>query len=867
MTDGDQGSSTDAPVSPSKSTSPAYPGSSMISPSLEYPRVLLAISLRSDGVIPDVQSCIDWLKDAPVQIQKVDVSIEAAFDAHSTLILVSMPVEVWTYLPKVAAYRFIDFICSSNLLPKATSEQQDEETQVGSVKASSVSTLVEGKHEPSFKWEKRMLPSRYLEKGSKIVFARHTQSLYDKCRLQSVRDIRVLVLRPGQLEDPIECILLVWSLTDMISSNSTTEYEALSHCYNPADSMRDIIVYTQETTFFTSLKIRPELYAVLQRLRHQYIERHLWVDAICINSEDTDEKNSQVTLMPEIFHHASNVCIWLGPASEDSPIAIILLNSGHFGAILKDHRKEKQLVALASFMRREWFRNRWSFQVLALARRATLYCGGAKIDWSDFAVAVSLLKAAYINSMSRRPPMSETLRHVPSFLDGTDFLPAVRLLDVATDVFRRNENEQSLEKLLSLEDLVCICSEFETTTPHDVIYSMLALANDVVAVPLKSSLRYIDPSVPTELGKEPFIIDYDMTFVDVCKEFLMHTIRTQQSLDIICRPWVPQSSIADNQRPSWLITTKYSAFRQNTAGEHMRKNANALVGAPGSRKTVSYTNYHASKDCIVTPDWRFGSGVRAGSMYVEGFVIDSVKQKEAGAIDGTIPSDWMRAGGWDDATAPPPDQFWRTLVADRDLIGQEPPKSYRDACKAAWDPAFEGGRIITSRLIDSRKGTFVADFARRVQEVIWARALITTERDLLGLAPLETKEHDLICILYGCSVPVVLRMHSDDKIGDEYFEFIGECYVNDLMDGEALSIQETEEDERRKREGEEKEKESKTEEGQVSEEKMEGGQESEQKMEDGQESKEKKEDGQESEEEKKKKKVVHSSAKRTFELR
>ena len=46
------------------------------------------------------------------------------------------------------------------------------------------------------------------------------------------------------------------------------------------------------------------------------------------------------------------------------------------------------------------------------------------------------------------------------------------------------------------------------------------------------------------------------------------------------------------------------------------------------------------------------------------------------------------------------------------------------------------------------------------------------------------QENDFICILYGCSVPVVLR---EQKLGEETFwELVGECYVHGMMDGEAM---------------------------------------------------------------------------------
>lgn len=39
---------------------------------------------------------------------------------------------------------------------------------------------------------------------------------------------------------------------------------------------------------------------------------------------------------------------------------------------------------------------------------------------------------------------------------------------------------------------------------------------------------------------------------------------------------------------------------------------------------------------------------------------------------------------------------------------------------------------------------------------------------------------DTVCVLLGCSVPVVLR-----KIEDHYI-FIGECYVENIMQGEVM---------------------------------------------------------------------------------
>lgn len=42
-----------------------------------------------------------------------------------------------------------------------------------------------------------------------------------------------------------------------------------------------------------------------------------------------------------------------------------------------------------------------------------------------------------------------------------------------------------------------------------------------------------------------------------------------------------------------------------------------------------------------------------------------------------------------------------------------------------------------------------------------------------------------ICILFGASVPAVLRRSTDNE---DAFQLVGECYVHGIMDGEALSI-------------------------------------------------------------------------------
>ena len=55
----------------------------------------------------------------------------------------------------------------------------------------------------------------------------------------------------------------------------------------------------------------------------------LWVDALCINQEDYEEKNRQIPLMAMVYGAARAATIWLGPADANSDLAMRYL--GHLG--------------------------------------------------------------------------------------------------------------------------------------------------------------------------------------------------------------------------------------------------------------------------------------------------------------------------------------------------------------------------------------------------------------------------------------------------------------------------------------------------------------------------------------------------------
>ena len=764
---------------------------------------------------------------------------------------------------------------------------------------------------------------------------------YKFCPLPSPStDIRILKLRDGEPQTPLHCTLT----TRPLKSTRHPTYEALSYHWGDGEPTEEIIMNTKGKDFPDPFMVRPNLASALKQLRYRDRPRYLWIDAICINQDDNNERNVQVALMGGIYSGASEVCVWLGDAGDYSDLALSfvsrVVNLDDFDRLVADRRTPHEWTALSDLMKREWFSRRWVVQEIALAKSARLYCGGSSADWSDFAVAVSLFEAVETEdrSISKTIQKSEDYNRIPDYLGEIQFLGATRLVDATSNLFRKAKSGEVQEKLLTLEALVYNLSAFKTSRPHDIIYAVLGLAKGVrsmtkpykdsdgaetpitppatlvandrgsissstradpdaflpiaesrpqdgdpasfiarkatflsisetqvqqsatpilnggskeiplssipegpvhvmgAAIPIVNSeskapatIKHTDSqkglaklyaiTLKSDVDENTFFIDYDTPFFEVCKDFITFTVKMEGSLDIICRPWVPVEGFPYGQtKPSWLLTTEKTAFGMRPDKNYSRANADLLVGPPGLGKR----NYSASKTTKAFPGpgsaWHFGTDSEAYSMFVQGFIVDEVRKKGPYAPDGMILNEWLEAGGWDDHTKDPPDKFWRTLVADRGPNGLNAPRFYPRACKAARNQSVKGSHISTSSLVHYGKSTIVAKFARRVQEVVWMRRLVTTERDLLGLVPAETKKRDLICILFGCSVPVVLRRHSDSKTKKEYFQFIGECYVHGLMDGEAFDIQKDEKDTKEKMEKEEKERGGKDERGQEPEE-------------------------------------------------
>lgn len=139
------------------------------------------------------------------------------------------------------------------------------------------------------------------------------------------------------------------------------------------------------------------------------------------------------------------------------------------------------------------------------------------------------------------------------------------------------------------------------------------------------------------------------------------------------------------------------------------------------------------------------------------------------------------------------DSAWRTLCANRDENGDPPPSVYRIAALHLLQTSHNTCSIDAEEMLEAGTPEYQKEFLKRVQAVTWNRRIFRarevnvtngTEGSLIGLAPRDSRNGDHICILFGVSVPVVLRHHLRDT--RSCWQLVGEVYVDGMMDGEKL---------------------------------------------------------------------------------
>ena len=595
-------------------------------------------------------------------------------------------------------------------------------------------------------------------------------------------NIRILSLLPGNHGADVHCELLIRSLDD------PADYESLCYASGPSESESRIYINGQ------SIWVNPNLTWALDDLRYIDRPRYLWVDALCMNLENVEERNIQVPLVDSILLRARGVCIWLGRNSGTHwPFSIYYKRSR------EEHRTFWRLAdKLYDLLVRALF-PRSAVQAICLARHATIHRDRDSISWKDF-VDTSIL-------------YSESLFDYKS--EGQDTIMFFSFIHHVENSTRWLDDGQ-IERVYSLECLVLAFSSLETTSAHDSIYSLLSLASDVYPLPKSSvtlsakhfphespPLKAVDelnnkpvaPKIAESFRmplegrqRRPLVVDYSQSFEQVCKEFVHLAIQRSQSLDILCIPWAPDF----DRLPSWVPLRSQAPKVMDLVHRNQRLDEICLAShrrGPGFLQT--YAASGIERPTILVSN----SSDDAPLLSVKGFIIDGVQAMTSPALMGNIPLGWTEFLGWKNISEPPPDQVWRTLVGDR---GRDKryfaPATYRRACGRAFQRMMTGSGVMLSEAAHypaHYTDGIIQEFAQTATAVVCDRRLIrTAKHGFVGLAPEATQQRDIVAILYGLSVPVVLRQIHGTPDGDNVFILVGECFIYGMMDGEALRFKE-----------------------------------------------------------------------------
>lgn len=116
------------------------------------------------------------------------------------------------------------------------------------------------------------------------------------------QEIRLVVILPGDITDPVECNIIHVNLED------DPYFEAVSYTW-ATEFGDDRKCKTVNLANGATLAVTENCEAVLRQLRLPSYERRLWIDALCINQVNIKERNHQVGLMDRIYHGARNVLI------------------------------------------------------------------------------------------------------------------------------------------------------------------------------------------------------------------------------------------------------------------------------------------------------------------------------------------------------------------------------------------------------------------------------------------------------------------------------------------------------------------------------------------------------------------------------
>ncbi|KAI8630299.1 heterokaryon incompatibility protein-domain-containing protein [Xylariaceae sp. FL1651] len=562
------------------------------------------------------------------------------------------------------------------------------------------------------------------------------------------------------------------------------DFAALSYEWGDRCKTAEIVIDNKRVSVTKNL--RDSLASLAQwwfRLEMDREPTRLWVDAICINQEDIDERNAQVKRMKDIYALASRVLVMLGPDVQSGGEVFRLMREydkiiysssapkEDIKALIKpDHREAWR--AFAELAGRSYWTRLWIIQEVQLAGAASVICFGEHFCLlTTFFLAASTIEENIASFQKLlRPTESDSKLDYDQFLKGINRISG--FLQLETFKF----DGSPYADLMTLLDTGRRAKQQDL---RDKIYGLIGL---------------IEPEIQSRL-----VPDYRKPHLQIYHDFAIIVIMHTKKLDIIyqmaakttqplhCPSWVPNWSLDMSAVDDFDLDTLTSQF---------------------------YHGLNAAGDTLHI--WENSSN--AGHLHCRGFQVDRVRGlayyielgKEEDEHDNTVYNatsvESCETYGTRTSVT---EAIWSALTLGQTAKLTPDARSFLynipflADCDEELHPGYSAIFFFHDRNQDllvagEPLSSFFAPLSKRhttlltnpppaelmldaIMLPVMCRRFFTTERGCVGMAPRSTRIDDCVYILKGCKVPLVLRARDDGT-----YLVVGECFVEGMMNGEAI---------------------------------------------------------------------------------
>jgi Heterokaryon incompatibility protein (HET) len=518
------------------------------------------------------------------------------------------------------------------------------------------------------------------------------------------------------------------------------QYKALSYTWGGQDGLSKIKLNN------TLFPVTPNLLAALEQLRLNQSKKDkskFWIDAICIDQSDNMEKSHQVMRMKDIYANAVEVIIWIGRPNEFTGFAFDTFErfstddgtqdaSAAYKAITDT--VDERRTAIQNFIERPYFGRVWVIQEVAAAKIATIHCGSFLIDFKVLHLAMMRMTGSGFYPFS-------------VFAQNVIHLGHWRRSFLEMDAEGR---EETLDLRIFMDS-----RDREATHLSDKIFSLRGITHEKLA--------------------EGIAVDYSKSTERVYTDFAKNMLNVRPYLRILSSVSLQHRSMSSLCLPSWVPDWSQQIHLGCIINRYYRFGPQKLFCAAGTttpRLTVSDFS-----------DTIFIEGIRLDTVSSVIPVMSLLKAEDENSISVTETSLRKTAAEITSVETYPftGEPFWRalfrTLTTDRTAFSSRIDDDYR----AKFLSSFTDWELDEGQKLPAAAW---AEVSKTIGQIIESKDLFVTTKGYLGLSQEGFRVGDAVCIFLGGEVPFLLREEMAPNYGS--FQFLSECYVHGVMDGEVL---------------------------------------------------------------------------------